>query len=186
MFARLAENGGPAALMIVDATHMKTHRSAGRRKTGAEAQAVERSRPSRRTQAFAGRAPRRRPTEIHAGVDQRGRPFGLIFRPVRRGDAPVAAAPAAGFAREVGLAGPADDGDALRKALIDRGTSPVIPDDPARKSEHPFDRSAHRARNVVEGAFFRFEDRRCIATRWDKLAVDRHAAACIAATVACR
>lgn len=42
--------------------------------------------------------------------------------------------------------------------LIDRGTTPVIPNAPYRKRLHPFDRDAYKRRNLVERAFCRLKD----------------------------
>lgn len=38
------------------------------------------------------------------------------------------------------------DSDALRRMLIARGTTPVIPNGPRRKNLHPFDRTAYKRR----------------------------------------
>lgn len=81
------------------------------------------------------------------------------------------------------LADTAYDSDALRGMLIDRGTLPVIPNNPTRKRKHPFDRNAYRLRNVIERTFSRMKDWRRIATRYDKLARNFAAAAAIAAIV---
>lgn len=62
------------------------------------------------------------------------------------------------------------DSDALRRLLIARGTTPVIPNGPRRKNLHPFDRTAYKRRNLVERAFCRIKDFRRVATRYDKLA----------------
>ena len=81
------------------------------------------------------------------------------------------------------LADAAYDSDALRAMLIDRGTLPVIPNNPTRKRKHPFDRQAYRLRNVIERTFSRIKDWRRIATRYDKLAQNFAAAAALAAIV---
>lgn len=64
------------------------------------------------------------------------------------------------------------DSDALRRMLLDRGTVPVIPNNPTRKRRHPFDRLAYRQRNLIERAFCRLKDWRRVATRYDKLAAN--------------
>ncbi len=74
------------------------------------------------------------------------------------------------------IADAAYDSDALRDLLLDRGTIPVIPNNPTRKRHHPFDRQAYRLRNVIERAFARLKDWRRIATRYDKLALTYTAA----------
>jgi transposase len=62
------------------------------------------------------------------------------------------------------------DSDGLRRFLLERGTVPVIPNNPTRKRHHPFDETAYRQRNLIERMFCRLKDWRRIATRYDKLA----------------
>ena len=81
------------------------------------------------------------------------------------------------------VADAAYDSDALRRMLIDRGTLPVIPNNPTRKRRHPFDPLAYRMRNLIERAFCRLKDWRRIATRYDKLAANYAAAVAIAIVV---
>lgn len=75
------------------------------------------------------------------------------------------------------------DSDALRQFLIERGTLPVIPNNPTRKRIHPFNRNAYKQRNMIERAFCRLKDWRRVATRYDKLARNFHAAAVLAAII---
>lgn len=107
----------------------------------------------------------------------------MIVKPGHRGDAPVAAELVDGFAPVLCLADAAYDSDALRASLIARGTKPVIPNNPTRKRRHPFDRTAYRLRNAVERTFCRLKDWRRIATRYDKLARNFHAAVTIASII---
>ncbi len=81
------------------------------------------------------------------------------------------------------LADTAYDSDAFRSLLLERGTTPVIPNNPTRIRHHPFDRQAYRLRNVIERTFSRLKDWRRIATRYDKLARNFMAAVAIAAIV---
>jgi putative transposase len=67
--------------------------------------------------------------------------------------------------------------------LIERGTLPVIPNNPTRKRPHPFDEHAYRHRNLIERMFCRLKDWRRIATRYDKLASSFAAAVAIAAVI---
>ena len=39
------------------------------------------------------------------------------------------------------------DSDGLRRFLVERGTLPVIPNNPTRKRSHPSDEHAYRRRN---------------------------------------
>jgi putative transposase len=75
------------------------------------------------------------------------------------------------------------DSDGLRQLIAERGTLPVIPNNPTRKRRHPFDRAAYRQRNLIERAFCRLKDWRRIATRYDKLATNFASAVAIAALV---
>jgi putative transposase len=67
------------------------------------------------------------------------------------------------------ISGMAHDRDALRRFLIERGTAPVIPNNPTRKQLYPFDRDAQRGRNRIERVFSPLAEFRRIATRYDKL-----------------
>jgi len=75
------------------------------------------------------------------------------------------------------------DSNGLRQFLIERGTLPVIPNNPTRKRPHPFDTHAYKRRNLVERMFCRLKDFRRVATRYDKLAATYNAAICLAAIV---
>jgi putative transposase len=75
------------------------------------------------------------------------------------------------------------DSNGLRQFLIERGTLPVIPNNPTRRRPHPFDPALYRARNRIERMFCRLKDFRRVATRYDKLAATFEAAVLIAAIV---
>ena len=117
-------------------------------------------------------------------MDGLGRLVAFAITPGQRGDAPVAAELVALLPASATLAADrAYDSDALRRALIARGTTPVIPNGPRRKHLHPFDRNAYKRRNLVERAFCRLKDFRRVATRYDKLAETYAAAISLAAIV---
>ena len=80
------------------------------------------------------------------------------------------------------IADAAYDSDGLRRVLRERGSWPVIPNNPTRKRPHPFDRDLYRGR--IERTICRLKDFRRIATRYDKLAQNYLAAVHIAAIVA--
>lgn len=75
------------------------------------------------------------------------------------------------------------DANGLRQFLIEQGTTPVIPNNPTRKRQHPFDRDAYRRRNLIERMFCRLKDWRRIATRYDKLARNYASAVALAAVL---
>ena len=108
----------------------------------------------------------------------------LDITPGQLGDARAALALIAQLPPSRSLAADtAYDSNGLRQFLLERGTTPVIPNNPTRKHHHPFDRHAYRRRNLIERAFCRLKDFRRIATRYDKLAVTFDAAVCLAATI---
>jgi len=142
-----------------------------RRKRGAEFQAIGRSRGGRTT-------------KIHAVVDGCGRPVALQITPGQRGDAPIARSLIEPLpAGRLCAADTAYDSDPLRLFLIERGTQPVIPNNPTRKHLHPFDPQAYKLRNLIECMFCRLKDWRRVATRYDKLASNFAAAVILAAIV---
>jgi transposase len=59
----------------------------------------------------------------------------------------------------------------------------VIPSTSARSRPRPLNRRAYRARNVIERMFGRMEERRRIATRYDRLAKNFLSAIALVATV---
>ncbi len=79
------------------------------------------------------------------------------------------------------LADTAYDSNGPRRFLLARGTTPVIPNNPTRKTKHPFDGRAYKARNIIERTIRRLKDWRRIHTRYDKLAANFASAVAIAA-----
>jgi transposase len=145
----------------------------GGRKRGAQAQAIGRSRGGRTT-------------KIHAIVDARGRPIAIEVTPGHLGYVRVATALITGVPAGGCLAADAAcDSDGLRRFLLQRGTVPVIPNNPTRKRHHPFDETAYRQRSLIERIFCRLKDWRRIASRYDKLAANFAAAVMIATLVIC-
>jgi putative transposase len=78
------------------------------------------------------------------------------------------------------VADAAYDSNAIRQMLLQRGTQPVIPNNPTQVRRHPFDPVAYRLRNLIERAFCRLKDWRRIATRYDKLAANYAASIALA------
>lgn len=75
------------------------------------------------------------------------------------------------------------DSNGFRQFLIERGTQPVIPNNPTRKRHHPFNPASYKLRNLIERAFCFLKDWRRVATRYDKLATNYAAAVAIAAII---
>src|SRR6185437_8336355 len=130
----------------------------GRRKRGADAQAIGKSRGGRTT-------------KIHTVVDGDGRIIAFELTGGNRHDS----RPAAGLIERLPpakslLADAAYDSNAFHEFLTGRGTTPVIKQNPRRKHLHPFDKTAYKGRNIIERAFSHLKDWRRVATRYDKLA----------------
>jgi len=110
-------------------------------------------------------------TKIHAVVDGEGRFIAFGLTGGNRHDIK----PAPGLIEPLPpakslLADATYDSEAFRNFLTDRGTIPVIKQNPTRKREHPFDKDAYKGRNIIERAFSHLKDRRRCATRYHKLA----------------
>jgi transposase len=130
----------------------------GGRKRGASRQAIGRSRGGRTT-------------KIHAVCDAFGRAIAIEAMPGQLGDVRAAMALLGPLPPpQLCAADTAYDANGLRSFLIERGTKPVIPNNPTRKRFHPFDPNIYKRRNLVERMFCRLKDFRRIATRYHKLA----------------
>ena len=102
------------------------------RKRGALAQAIGRSRGGRTT-------------KIHAVVDCLGRLIAFEITPGQLGDVRVAGSLLAPMpAARLCIADTAYDSNGLRQFLSERGTQPVIPNNPTRKRFHPFDADIYK------------------------------------------
>ena len=90
-------------------------------------------------------------TKVHLVTDHLGRVLGFALTAGQRGDAPVAQRLLVPLPPSTQLLADAVyDSDGLRQLLLERGTIPVIPNNPTRNRTHPFDRIAYRARNTIE------------------------------------
>jgi transposase len=142
-----------------------------RRKRGASAQAIGRSRGGRTT-------------KIHAITDGEGRLFRFAltvgqYSDVKAGYDLAAALPPKGCL----IADMAYDALRLRQQLAFQGTASVIPTNPRHKRKWPIDLERYKERNLVERMFSRLKDFRRIATRYDKLARNYASAIALVAVV---
>ena len=161
VFARilleLAKQSDAADTRMIDATHLKTHRTAS----------------SLRLKRGGGRLIG--PTmgglnsKLHAVTDAAGRPIRIYLSGGQTSDhngarAPVGTLPAA----QVLLADRGYDADWFRKALKDKGISPCIPSRKGRKVPIPHDEALYKRRHKIENSFARLKDWRRIASRCDR------------------
>jgi putative transposase len=75
------------------------------------------------------------------------------------------------------------DSSELREWLMERGTSPIIPNRANRNQPYRFSKKVYRERHWIENAFCRLKDFRRIFTRYDKLARNFRASVLLAATI---
>ncbi|MDX6751452.1 IS5 family transposase [Geminicoccaceae bacterium 1502E] len=143
-----------------------------RRKRGAQKQAIGVSRGGRTT-------------KIHLATDLLGRPLALILTPGNPADIRVAGEllAAAGPATRI-IADRGYDAEVLRRAIVERGSEPVIPGRRNRKRPVSHDPRACRERWRVEAAINRLKDFRRVATRYDKLAANFQSTVALAAVAA--
>lgn len=75
------------------------------------------------------------------------------------------------------------DTNAIRAAISAQGAEVVIPTTTTRRAPIAYDRTAYKARNLIERLWCRLKDWRRVATRYDKLARNFLAGALLAATI---
>ena len=141
----------------------------GRRKRGAQRQAIGRSRGGRNT-------------KIHALADAKGRFLAILLSGGEAHDYPLGRRLLRRVKGAAKLLGDrAYDGDDLRHELKARGIELVIPGKSNRKRRIRFDKQAYKLRHRIENGIGRLKDFRRIATRYDKLARNFLAGVLIAA-----
>jgi putative transposase len=75
------------------------------------------------------------------------------------------------------------DSAELRQWLSERGTKPFVPNKSNRKQSFSFDKKSYKQRHRIENAFCRLKDFRRIATRYDRVARNFLASACLVAAI---
>jgi transposase len=142
-----------------------------RGKRGEQSQAIGRSRGGRTT-------------KIHALTDLDCRPIAFLLT---GGQVPDCVA-AGTLLDDIGTAelvhgDKGYDTNAVREKIEAKGAAPNIPPKVTRVRKNCFSPYLYKSRNAIERMFNRLKDFRRIATRYDRLAINFHAAVCIAATV---
>ena len=130
----------------------------GDRKRGARDQALGRSRGGLTT-------------KIHLAADTEGRPLRILLTPGQAGDVPQAPALLDGFRPAHVLADKAYDSNDFRALVEGAGATAVIPCNPTRKHQIPYDFEIYKARNRIERCFNKLKHFRRIATRYDRQAI---------------
>ncbi|HEV7479564.1 MAG TPA: IS5 family transposase [Roseiarcus sp.] len=172
IFAELARKGGKPERIMIDATHLKAHRTA--------ASLLKKGLFPRRI----GRTKGGLNSKLHAVCDSSGRPLVMLLSEGQMSDYKGAALmlPAMPKAREL-LADKGYDADWFRAALAKRGIAACIPSKSNRKVAIPHDVVLYKQRHRIENMFGRLKDWRRIHTRYDRCAHTYFSAICIAAAV---
>jgi transposase len=168
IFAELAGKGGKPERIMIDATHLKAHRTA--------ASLLKKGVPRR-----IGRTKGGLNSKLHAVCDGNGRPLVMLLSEGQMSDYKGAALmlPALPKAKAL-LADKGYDAGWFRAALAKRGVAPCIPSKSNRKAPIPYDAVLYKQRHKIG----RFKDWRRIHTRYDRCAHTYFSAICIAAAVA--
>ncbi|MEH6758901.1 MAG: IS5 family transposase [Parasphingorhabdus sp.] len=172
IFAELAGKAGEPDRIMIDATHLKAHRTA--------ASLFKRGALPRRI----GRTKGGLNSKLHAVCDGEGRPIIMLLTEGQMSDHKGAALLLSSLpqAREL-LGDKGYDSDWFRSALAERGITACIPPRSNRKVQHHYDKSLYKQRHKIENIFGRIKDWRRVATRYDRCAHTFFSAICIAATV---
>ncbi|MEO7026762.1 MAG: IS5 family transposase [Caulobacteraceae bacterium] len=172
IFSALAGQGPPPERLMIDATHLKAHRTA--------ASLLKKGLFPRRI----GRTKGGLNSKLHAVCDGAGRPLVMLLSEGQMSDFKGAALmiddlpPAKVLIGDKGY-----DADWFREALAKRGVEACIPSKSNRKEPIPHDKALYRERHKIENSFGRLKDWRRIHTRYDRCAHTFMSAICIAATV---
>ncbi|WP_430442345.1 IS5 family transposase [Shinella sp.] len=172
IFVGLASEGPRPERIMIDATHLKAHRTA--------ASLLKKGMFPRRI----GRTKGGLNSKLHTVCDGEGRPIIVLLTEGQMSDHKGATLvvdvlpPAKTLIADKGY-----DSAAFRQALVAKGIEPCIPSSRSRKIPYPYDKALYRQRHKVENLFAKLKDWRRIATRYDRCAHTFFSAISIAAAV---
>jgi transposase len=175
MLMPLAKAGQDASILMLDATHLKVHR------TGASLRA---RRGLKACHRMIGRTKGGLNSKLHVVADAKGRPILMFLSAGHRSDylgavALLSSMPPA----QVLIADRGYEADWLRAALACRGLAACIPSRRGRRTAARHDPDFYRKRRRIENLFARPTDWGCIAMRYDRCADLFLSAIALAATV---
>ncbi|QXQ06709.1 IS5 family transposase [Sphingosinicellaceae bacterium] len=172
IFAALAAKGGKPDRLMIDATHLKAHRTAASLlKKGLFPRCIGRTKGGLNS-------------KLHAVCDGQGRPLVMLLTEGQTSDYKGAALMFDALPKAKAMLGDRGyDADWFRAALIAKGIAPCIPSKANRKTPIPHDRTIYRQRHRIENMFGKLKDWRRIHTRYDRCAHTFFSAIAIAATV---
>jgi transposase len=171
IFAALAGRAGIPERLMMDATHLKAHRTAASlHKKGDVSRCIGRTKGGLNS-------------KLHAVCEGAGKPVALLLSEGQMSDYKGAALLLDSLprAKEL-LADRGYDADWFRTALKEKGITPCIPPKKNRKQPIEYDKTLYKQRHQVENMFAKLKDWRRIAMRYDRCAHTFFSAICIAAT----
>ena len=172
IFAELAGKGAKPDRLMIDATHLKAHRTAAsllKKGLFPDASGARRGGLN---------------SKLHAVCDGEGRPLVMLLSEGQMSDYKGAALMLDALPPAKTLLGDRGyDAGWFRNALAKRGIVPCIPSKTNRKISIPHDRTLYHQRHKIENMFGRLKDWRRIHTRYDRCSHTFFSAICIAATV---
>ncbi|MAU22103.1 MAG: IS5/IS1182 family transposase [Martelella sp.] len=172
IFAELAAECGEPEQLMIDATHLKAHRTA--------ASLLKKGMFPRRI----GRTKGGLNSKLHAVCDGHGRPLIMLLSEGQMSDYKGAARMIEAFPKaKTLLADKGYDADWFREALAERKIKTCIPSRANRKVPIAHDRKLYQKRHKIENMFGRLKDWRRIHTRYDRCAHTFFSSICIAAAV---
>lgn len=142
-------------LGMIDSTHIKVHRDGANPAGGQEKQAMSRTKGGLNT-------------KLHAAVDGRGQPQGLILTAGTEADVMHAPALLESVEGRQMLMDKAYDSDALRELIKSKGMKACIPPRSNRVAPAFYDKKVYKKRHRVENFFEKLKRLRRVATRYDK------------------
>ncbi|TPG58041.1 IS5 family transposase [Roseomonas nepalensis] len=172
IFAGLAGRAGEPERLMIDAPHLKAHRTA--------ASLLKKGPLPRRI----GRTRGGLNSKLHAVCDGKGRPVVLLLTEGQMSDHKGAALMLLRLPRAKDLLSDKGyDSNRFREALTERGVVPCITSSESRKVPIPYEKALYRQRHRIENMSGRLKDWRRIAMRYDRSAHTFMSAICLAATV---
>ncbi|WP_156394266.1 IS5 family transposase [Methylobacterium sp. Leaf94] len=171
LFAKIAATGPVPDELMLDASHVKAHRSASGGKGGPWSQAIGRSRGG-----FT--------SKIHCLADGRGRPVAFTLTPGSVADITMALPLLEAVVPPKRLiADKAYNAQSLKDWLKSRRVIATIPSTATRTVPYKHSRIAYRRRNRIERLFGHLKNWRRVATRYDRLACNYLAAIALVSCV---
>ncbi|KAA8384850.1 MULTISPECIES: IS5 family transposase [Alphaproteobacteria] len=160
IFVALTEQAGRSKRLMIDATHLKAHRTAASLlKKGLFPRHIGRTKGGLNS-------------KLHAVCDSQGRPVRLHLTAGQVSDFKGADVLLANLPEETQeiLGDRGYDSNKIRQSLADRNITACIPPKKNRKSKPPYDWHLYKKRHLIENMFAKLKDWRRVATRYDRCA----------------